>query len=144
VSETWQQAARQIIMDRWPGPVSPAGLLEELSDWGGTVPSRRLLMTWLAEGEQDGTVEKLSASTWRAVTHTEAPRISVPLDDYTIGEVLAEIGRQEPALVLTGTGSLLALIGSAMLERLGMKPEGMAEVTATIDNATEITIRWPG
>lgn len=74
--------------------------------------------------------------------HEEAVRRS--LDDYTIGEVLADIRRQDPALVLTGTGNLLAHIGSAMLERLGMKPEGMAEVTATIDDATEITIRWPG
>jgi hypothetical protein len=64
-------------------------------------------------------------------------------DDYTIGEVLADIKRSDAALVLTGGGSILAYIGSAVLERLGMKPEGMAEVTATIDEVTEITIRWP-
>lgn len=65
------------------------------------------------------------------------------LDDYTIAEVLADIRGSDPALVLTGGGSLLIYIGAAMLERLGLKPEGMAEVTATIDDATEITIRWP-
>jgi hypothetical protein len=64
------------------------------------------------------------------------------LGDYTIGEVLADIRGSDPALVLTGGGSLLAYIGAAVLERLGLKPEGMAEVTATIDSVTEITIRW--
>lgn len=65
------------------------------------------------------------------------------LDDYTIGELLASIESEDTATVLTGTGSILAYIGSAMLKRLGMEPEGKAEVTATIDEATEITIRWP-
>ena len=71
------------------------------------------------------------------------PDVRRELDDYTIGEVLADISGSEPGLVLAGTGSLLAYIGAAMLERLGLKPDGMAEVTATIDKATEITIRWP-
>jgi len=66
------------------------------------------------------------------------------LDDYTIGELMAEIRRSDAGLVLTGTGSVLAYIASAMLEQLGLKPEGKAEVTATIDSVTEVTIRWPG
>jgi hypothetical protein len=79
------------------------------------------------------------------VTQPETPRDTLGrrFDDYTIGEVLADIGRQDAALVLTGGGNLLAYIGSAVLERLGLKPEGMAEVSATIDEVTEITIRWP-
>jgi nucleotide-binding universal stress UspA family protein len=64
--------------------------------------------------------------------------------DYTIDEVLQEIRRSDADLVLTGTSSILAMLGSAMLEALGMKPEGRAEVTATIDDTTEIAIRWPG
>lgn len=65
-----------------------------------------------------------------------------PLEDYTIGEVLEEARRQDVSLVLSGTGSLLAMLGSAMLEALGEKPEGRASVTVEVTGVTEIRIRW--
>lgn len=70
---------------------------------------------------------------------TQATR---PLQDYTIGELLAEISSQDMSLVLTGTGNVLAMVGGAMLDRLGEKPEGKASVRIEVTATTKIVIEW--
>jgi hypothetical protein len=59
--------------------------------------------------------------------------------------VLSEI-RAEPnfSLMLSGTGSLLALIGAAMLDRMGEAPQGKASVSVEVGDGTQVVIKWDG
>jgi hypothetical protein len=55
----------------------------------------------------------------------------------------AEFAGLAPADALVGGGSVLAGLAFEMLARLGLKPEGKAEVTFEADEAVTVTIRWP-
>jgi hypothetical protein len=62
--------------------------------------------------------------------------------DALLTAVLAEIGGMPCMDVATDGGALLALIGKAILRRLGVAPEGKATVTYEIGDVTEIRVAW--
>lgn len=73
---------------------------------------------------------------------TQGTAAALPVEGYTIGQVLDEIRYQDVSLVLSGAGNILALLGAAVLDRLGERPQGKADVTVEISDVTEIRIRW--
>jgi Domain of unknown function (DUF397) len=55
---------------------------------------------------------------------------------------LEEIAAASYADVLTGGGSLLTVIGAAVLKRLGIEPEGKANVAFEADEVIEVRVTW--
>lgn len=64
------------------------------------------------------------------------------IGDYTVSDVLDAIRDESVSEVLSGAGTILALFGAAVAERMGVTPEGKAAVTIEIEDDVTITIKW--
>jgi hypothetical protein len=144
VSETWQEAASQVLAKHYPEGMTVGMLAGRVEERVSQALSREDLARWLAACERDGTADEIFPHIWRAgrALMKSSLKAGKRLEDYTIGEVLAEVRTASPDLVLTGCGNILGVIAGAMLEALGMKQEGKASVTAEVGSSTTVTVSW--